>query len=91
MSAKEIEPFPAGNRDDTVHSGNPHLVKILTDCPGTDESCNIEWIILNRPLTGEEIKRLNRSKTPDEVRDLLYEVKNINDPTVHELDFTTMV
>ncbi len=91
MTKKRIEPFPEGKRDDTVHSGNPHFVKIYTDCDGTDESCNIEWIQLDRRLTEDEVKRLNQSKTPDEVRDLLYNVKNINDPTIYEIDFTTRV
>ena len=66
---------------------DPVFVKILTDCAGTDESVDIEWIILCRRLTEEEQARLQKAKTPEEVRELCYLVKEINEPEVYEVDF----
>jgi hypothetical protein len=75
------------NRDCKTYQ--PILVKIVTDCAGTDECQDIEWIFLSRELTKEEEIRLSESNTPEEIRDLIYDIKEINEPIVYEFDFAT--
>lgn len=86
----ELDKMNAMFKDDrNCITYQPILVKIITDCDGTDECQDIEWIFLSRELTEEEEIRLSESNTPEEIRDLIYEIKEINEPTIYEFDFAT--
>jgi len=82
----KTKPFPEGEPDTTT---NPYIVKIITDRDGTDEGENTEDIILIRELTPLEEKRLMKSETPGEVRELLENIRNINAVTEYEVDLRT--
>lgn len=86
----EVVPFPERSPEPTTlcenESYNPFIVTIITDHPGTDECQCEERVLILRHLTDAEVARLQQAKSPEEVHDLLYLVKNINEPTEYEVD-----
>jgi hypothetical protein len=84
MPKKKIEPFP----DIGGESYQPRAVLIHTESPAyMDKISETETIPIVRDLTEKEQARLQKAKTPEEVRDLLYLIKEINEPTEYEVDF----
>ena len=85
-TAAEVVAFPDTN---CTENCQPIIVKILEDCAGTDESCDITDILICRELTPEEEKRLGEAKTREEAEDLVNLIKNINEPIEYEIDLRT--
>jgi hypothetical protein len=75
--------------DKKCETYSPILVKIITNCAGTDECQDIEWIFLCRELSFEEESELMKLKEPSDIRDIVDNIKEINEPTIYEIDLTT--
>ena len=79
-----VEQFPDVSPCDAYQ---PYVVEIITDCPGTDECDSREYIFIVRELQPAEKERQQKAKSPEEVRYLIDEIRNLNEPVVYELDF----
>jgi hypothetical protein len=89
----KFAPFREATRTeaDLAASGNPYIVTVRYDSSDVCDFVGLrEDILICRELDPQEIGRLKQAKTPDEVYDLLYLVKNINDPTEYEVDLRTV-